>query len=57
MKSFLGLVHLIIVVYVIYNVVKSNESTGSKVFWSVIVFLFPLLGLIAWYFLGPRKST
>lgn len=55
--KFLGLIHLIIVVYVVYNIIQSNESTGSKVFWSVIVFVFPLAGLIAWYFLGPRVKS
>jgi len=57
MRSFLGLVHLIIVIIVIANIVKSQESKGSKILWSVIVLVFPLLGLIAWFFLGPRQRA
>lgn len=57
MSSLLGLVHIIIVIYVILNIVKSQESTGSKVLWALIVFIFPLIGLIAWYFLGPRERA
>lgn len=53
-RSLFGLIHLLIVIYVIMNIVKSNESTGSKVLWSLIVLVFPLLGVIAWYFMGPR---
>jgi hypothetical protein len=57
MRSLLGLIHLIIVIIVIANIVKSGESTGSKILWSVIVLLFPLIGLIAWFFLGPRARA
>lgn len=57
MRSLLGLIHLIIVIIVIVNIVKSNESTGSKVLWALIVLIFPLVGLIAWYFLGPRQRA
>lgn len=57
MRSILGLIHLIIVVVVIATIIKSNESTGSKILWSLIVLIFPLLGLIAWFFLGPRQRA
>lgn len=49
------LIHLLIVIYIIMNVAKSRENTGTKVLWYLIVFLFPYAGPIAWYFLGPRK--
>ncbi len=57
MRSLLGLLHLIIVIVVIMNIVKSQESTGSKILWAVIVLVFPLLGLIAWFFLGPKAKA
>jgi len=57
MRNLLGLIHLIIVIVVILNIVKSQESTGSKILWSLIVLVFPLVGLIAWYFLGPRPRS
>lgn len=53
----LALIHLAIVVYVIVNIVQSSDSTGSKIIWSVIVLVFPFAGVIAWFFLGPRKSN
>lgn len=57
MRSLLGLIHLIIVIVVIYNIVKSEKSTGMKILWSLIVLVFPVVGVIAWYFLGPRKES
>jgi len=57
MRSLFGLLHLIIVIVVITNIVKSQESTGSKILWAVIVLVFPLLGLIAWFFLGPKAKA
>ena len=57
MRSLLGLIHLVIVIIVIATIIKSNESTGSKVLWSLIVLVFPVVGLIAWYFLGPRQRA
>lgn len=57
MSSLLWLIHLVIVIVVITAIMKSAESTGSKVLWALIVLLFPLLGLIAWFFLGPRPQA
>jgi len=57
MRSLLGLIHLIIVIVVIFNIVKSEKSTGTKILWSLIVLVFPVVGVIAWYFLGPRKGS
>ena len=54
--TLLGLLHLIISIWAIVNVFQSRESTGSKVLWTALILLFPLIGLIVWYFAGPRKS-
>lgn len=49
-----GLLILIGDVWAIINIFQSSASTGKKVLWTVIVLLLPLLGLILWFFLGPR---
>jgi hypothetical protein len=54
--SILGLLHLIVSIWAIINVFQSSESTGSKVLWTALIFLFPLIGLIIWFFAGPRKA-
>jgi len=49
-----GLLILIADVWAVINIVQSQASTGSKVIWVVLVLLLPLLGLIIWFFAGPR---
>ncbi len=54
--SILGLLHLIVSIWAIINVLQSRESTGSKVMWTALILIFPLIGLSIWFFAGPRKS-
>ena len=51
-----GLLVLIGDIWAIINVVGSGASTGSKVLWVVIIVLLPLIGLIIWFFAGPRSA-
>jgi phospholipase D-like protein len=51
-----GLLVLIADVWAIVNIVQSAADTGKKVLWVVLVLLLPLLGVILWYFLGPRTG-
>lgn len=51
----LGLLVLIANIYAIINIVTSNESTGTKVIWTLLVLIFPVVGVIIWFFAGPRK--
>jgi hypothetical protein len=41
-------------VWAIINIFQSSESIGTKVLWTVGVLLLPVIGVIAWFFLGPR---
>ena len=41
-------------VWAIVNVLQSSESTGSKVVWTLVILLLPVLGFIIWYFAGPK---
>lgn len=54
--SILGLLHLIVSIWAIINVLQSRESTSSKVMWTALILIFPLIGLLIWFFAGPRKS-
>jgi phospholipase D-like protein len=51
-----GLLVLIADVWAIVNIVQSAADTGKKVLWVVLVLVLPLLGVILWYFLGPRTG-
>ena len=55
-SGLLGLLILIADVWAIVNIFQSDESTGTKVLWIVLVLVLPLLGLIIWYFAGPKSS-
>lgn len=51
----LGLVILVLDVFAIYNVFQSKAGSGSKLLWTLIIIVLPVLGLIGWFFLGPKK--
>jgi len=55
-KGLLGLIHLVVAIWAILNIVESNASTAMKVVWILIVLFFPVIGLIAWFFLGPKSK-
>ena len=57
LEGLLGVLHLIVAVWAIINIVGSGASTVSKVLWTLFVLLFPLIGLIVWFFAGPKSST
>ena len=53
-NGLLGLLILIGDVWAIINIAQSSATNGKKVLWIILVLLLPLLGLILWFFLGPR---
>jgi succinate dehydrogenase/fumarate reductase cytochrome b subunit len=54
--SVLGLLILVGDVWAIINIFQSPASNEKKLIWIVAVVLLPLLGLILWFFLGPRNG-
>lgn len=52
-----GLLVLAADVWAIVNVLQSSESTGSKVVWTLVILLLPVLGFIIWYFAGPKTRS
>ena len=53
----LGLIILVLDIWAIINVIGSAASTGTKVLWVVVILLLPVIGLILWFLLGPKKGT
>jgi succinate dehydrogenase/fumarate reductase cytochrome b subunit len=51
-----GVLVLIADVWAILNIFQSSATTGSKALWIVLVLVLPLLGVIIWYFAGPREG-
>ena len=52
----LGLLILIGDVWAIINILQSSADSTKKLLWIVVVILLPLLGMILWFFMGPRGS-
>jgi Phospholipase_D-nuclease N-terminal len=43
-------------IWAIINIFQSSVSNEKKLLWIIVVVLLPLLGLILWFFLGPRDG-
>ncbi len=54
--SLIGLLILVADIWAIVNVFQSSAPTGTKVLWALLILILPLVGLIVWYFAGPRKA-
>lgn len=52
--GFLGLLILIADIYAIVRVAQSGATPLAKAVWIVIILLLPVLGLVLWFFLGPK---
>ncbi len=57
LSTILSLLILIADIWAIINIVQSSESTGTKALWIVLVLVLPLLGLVIWYFAGPKSAS
>ncbi len=44
-------------VWAIINIFQSGESNEKKLIWTLAVLLLPVLGLVLWFFLGPRQRA
>jgi membrane protein DedA with SNARE-associated domain len=53
--SLWGVLVLIGDIWAIINILQSSASNEKKLLWIIVVVLLPLLGLILWFFLGPRN--
>jgi succinate dehydrogenase/fumarate reductase cytochrome b subunit len=53
-NGLLGLVILAADIWAIINIFQSGASNEKKALWVVLVILLPVVGLVLWFFLGPR---
>ena len=50
----LGLVILVADIWAIIQVFNSSVSTVAKLGWSLLILVLPIIGLVIWFFMGPR---
>ena len=56
--GFNGLIGLLVLagnIWAILNIFQSSVSNEKKLIWIIVVVLLPVLGLLLWFFLGPRN--
>ncbi|MEO0751287.1 MAG: PLD nuclease N-terminal domain-containing protein [Pseudomonadota bacterium] len=41
-------------IWALISIIGANVSTGTKVLWSLLVLILPVIGFIAWLLAGPR---
>ncbi|KAI8991229.1 hypothetical protein BDF20DRAFT_843433 [Mycotypha africana] len=51
-----GLIVLILDLIVIFEVMNSNRSISGKLGWSLLVFFFPVVGLVLYFLLSDRTE-
>lgn len=51
-----GFIVLLLDLWAIVSIWGSASSTGSKLLWTLLVILLPVLGFIIWLVAGPRSS-
>ena len=56
MDYFFGVIILILDIIAILGVWSSGASMVSKLLWTLLILILPVIGLIAWYFLGPKRG-
>ena len=56
-NTIIGLLILIADIWAIVNIVQSGESVGKKALWIVLVLVLPVIGLVIWYFAGPKSGS
>ena len=57
MTGFIGFLVLVADIWAILQVFQSGESNGAKALWAAIIIVLPVLGLVVWYFAGPRERS
>ncbi|SES77690.1 PLD nuclease N-terminal domain-containing protein [Paracoccus homiensis] len=56
MEFILGVIIFVLDVWAIASVINTKETTGTKVLWIALIAILPVLGLIIWYFAGPKAK-
>lgn len=54
--GFFSLIILLLDIWAIVSVVRSDAATGKKVLWVLLIIILPVLGLILWAIMGPRGN-
>ena len=51
-----GIIIFCLDVWAIATIINTNETTGTKILWIALVAILPVVGLIIWWFAGPKAN-
>jgi hypothetical protein len=54
MEFIFGLIVLVLDIWAIYKIVTSGASGMSKILWSLLILILPVVGFIIWLIAGPK---
>lgn len=55
-QGIIGLLILVLDIWAIINTISAPASAGSKLLWILLILVLPVIGVILWFFLGPRAN-
>ena len=55
-KLLFGLLVLGLDIWAVLNVWRNTRSDAVKVGWALGIFIFPIVGFLAWLLAGPKDS-
>ncbi|SDW82616.1 PLDc N-terminal domain-containing protein [Litoreibacter albidus] len=56
LSPLLGLVVFALDVWAIALIINTRIETAQKVIWILLILFLPVIGLLIWYFAGPKPS-
>jgi succinate dehydrogenase/fumarate reductase cytochrome b subunit len=56
MNYVFGIIIFCLDVWAIASIINSGATSGKKILWIAIVAILPVLGLIIWWFAGPKAN-
>ena len=56
MKFIFGIIIFALDVWAIASIINSGESGRAKLIWILLVAFLPVVGLILWWFAGPKAN-
>ncbi len=51
-----GLIWLIVVIWAVIQVAQSSASGMAKLVWILVMLFLPVVGVIIWFFIGPKSG-
>ena len=51
-----GIILFALDIWAIASVINSNAERSSKIIWTLVIAFLPVIGLIAWWFTGPKAN-